>query len=46
MHKYCEKLNRKLFDAGFDSKIYKEDFIIPKSGQCFWDRKNVVHPLL
>jgi hypothetical protein len=31
MHKYCEKLYRKLVDAGFDSKIYKEDFIIFKS---------------
>jgi len=31
MHKYCEKLNRKLVNAGFDSEIYKEDFIIFKS---------------
>lgn len=31
MHKFCEKLHHKLVDAGFDSEIYKEDFIIFKS---------------
>jgi len=31
VHKFCEKLHHKLVDAGFDSKIYKEDFIIFKS---------------
>jgi len=31
MHKFCERLHHKLVDAGFDSEIYKEDFIIFKS---------------
>ncbi len=28
MHKFCERLHRELTDAGFDSDIYKEDFIV------------------